>query len=60
MMMTTQMKATKTAGLDVANRMDNKVPVTDTFLSNNVTVDVFATRNESATEYQSRLLDSFF
>lgn len=60
MMMTTQMKVTKMADLDVVNKTDNNVLVTDTFLLNNVTVHVFATRNESATEYQSRLLDSLF
>jgi hypothetical protein len=60
-----QMKETKTAGLDVANRMDNNVVVVDTCLLNNVTIDVSATthvaiRVESTTEYQSQLLDSFY
>ena len=60
MMMTTQMKVTKMADLDVVNKTDNNVLVTDTFLLNNVTVYVFATRNESATECQSQLLYSLF
>lgn len=61
MAMTTQMKkVTKMAGLDVANRMDNNILVIDTFLLNNVTVEVSATRAESTTEYQSQLLDSLY
>jgi hypothetical protein len=61
-----QMKMmTKTAGLDVANGMDNNVVVVDTYLLNNVMIDVSATihvaiRVELTMEYQSQLLDSFY
>ena len=55
------MKVTKTAGLDVANGADNNILVFDTFVLNNVVVDVathVVIRVESTTEYQSQLLDS--
>ena len=60
MAMTKQTKVRKTADLDVANRMDNNALVIDTFLLNNATIDVSATRDESTMEYQSQLLDSLY
>ena len=60
--MTKQMKVRKTAGLDVANRMDNNALVTDTFLLTYSAAFAFdvvarvaahvATEVESMTQYQ--------
>ena len=55
--MTKQTKVRKTAGLDVANRMDNNVLVTDTFLLKCSAAVVrvaahVATEVESMTKYQ--------
>ena len=64
MLMTIQMKVTKMADLDVANRTDL---ATDTFLLNNAAIDAidavddfYANGFESVMECQSQLLDSLY
>ena len=60
-MMTKAMKATKTAGLDVANKMDNDILATDIFLLNNL-IDLMDCKVahcvQSMMEYQLQPLHS--